>query len=127
MMKKIFGALSALLLITACSGPAGVTNLNPEQFLTKSQESGVTVIDVRTAGEYAQGHIANALNIDVEAGAFETEIAKLDKGANYAIYCRSGRRSTIAAEKMANAGFTTIFNLQGGGFSELAQIGAPTA
>lgn len=126
-MKKIFGMLSALLLITACSGPAGVTNLNAADFLAKSQEPGITVIDVRTAGEYEQGHLANALNIDVEAGAFESEIATLDKSANYAIYCRSGRRSTIAAEKMASAGFTAIFNLQGGGFADLAQIGAPTA
>ena len=126
-MRKLFGLFTVMFLIASCSSPAGVTNLNAQEFLQKSQESSVTVIDVRTAGEFNQGHLANALNIDVEAGEFESEIANLDKNATYAVYCRSGRRSSIAAEKMANAGFTSVFNLQSGGFAELASIGAPTS
>lgn len=125
-MRKLLGLIAAAVLLTSCSSAVGVTNMSAADFLNKSQESGVVVIDVRTAGEYAQGHLANSLNIDVEAGEFETEIAKLDKSVSYAVYCRSGRRSSIAAEKMAKAGFTEIFNLKSGGFSDLAQIGAPT-
>jgi rhodanese-related sulfurtransferase len=71
--------------------------------------------------------LANAINIDVEAGVFDQEIATLDKSATYAVYCRSGRRSGIATEKMAKAGFTSVFNLKQGGFTELAQLGVATA
>jgi rhodanese-related sulfurtransferase len=72
------------------------------------------VVDVRTAGEYAAGHIENAINIDVESSDFDSKIANLDKTVEYAVYCHSGRRSAIAAEKMAKAGFEKITNLEGG-------------
>ena len=126
-MKKIIAFLAITFLLTSCAGSAGVTNLDASAFLEKSQEANVVVIDVRTSAEYAQGHLANAINIDVEAGNFDSEISNLDKKVAYAVYCRSGRRSAIAAEKMANLGFTSIFNLQNGGFADLAGMGAPTA
>ena len=118
-MKKITALLAITFLLTSCAGSAGVTNLDANAFLEKSQETNVVVIDVRTSAEYAQGHMANAINIDVEAGDFDSEIGNLDKKVAYAVYCRSGRRSAIAAEKMANLGFTSIFNLQNGGFADL--------
>ena len=63
---------------------------------------------------YAQGHIENAINIDVEGGQFDSGIAELDKTKTYAIYCRSGRRSGAAVAKMSDAGFTSLFNLNAG-------------
>ena len=84
------------------------------------------IIDVRSFGEYSSGHLQGALNIDVESGGFEAGIANLDKTATYALYCRSGRRSTLAAERMAEAGFTNLFNFNSGGFAELADAGAAT-
>ena len=84
-----------------------------------------TVIDVRTPAEYDAGHVDGALLIDVQAADFEERIAELDPGAPYLVYCRSGRRSAIAAEAMADAGFTDI--VDAGGFDALAQAGAPTA
>jgi rhodanese-related sulfurtransferase len=71
-------------------------------------------LDVRTAGEFAEGHIQNAINIDVEGGQFDSGIAQLDKTKTYAVYCRSGRRSGAAVEKMSDAGFTSLFNLNAG-------------
>jgi phage shock protein E len=82
------------------------------------------VIDVRTPAEYAAGHIAGAQNIDVEAADFGAKIASLDKKAAYLVYCRSGRRSAIAADEMAAAGFTDI--VDGGGMADLVAAGAPT-
>ena len=82
------------------------------------------VIDVRTSAEYAAGHIAGAQNIDVEASDFAARIASLDKKAAYLVYCRSGRRSAIAANQMAAAGFTDI--VDGGGMADLVAAGAPT-
>lgn len=83
------------------------------------------VIDVRTPGEYATGHLAGAINIDVEAGSFAANIKQLDKEAPYLVYCRSGRRSAIAAAQMADAGFTDI--IDAGGLGALANAGAPLA
>ena len=61
-----------------------------------------------------QAIFANSVNIDVEAGSFQNEIANLDKNAQYAVYCHSGRRSGIAAEMMEKNGFKEIHNLQDG-------------
>ena len=53
-----------------------------------------------------------------------TKISTLDKEASYLLYCRSGRRSAIAADEMAKAGFTDI--VDGGGMADLVAAGAPT-
>jgi len=107
-------AAAAALLLAACGGTSAIHTVDASTFATQAQTSGVTVIDVRTPGEFAAGHIANAINIDVEGGAFDAGIAALDKAGTYAVYCHSGRRSLIAANTMADAGFTNIYNLDGG-------------
>ena len=82
-----------------------------------------TVIDVRTPAEYAQAHVVGAINIDVEAPDFSERIAELDPDQPYLVYCRSGRRSALAAQQMAAAGFTDITD--GAGLADLARAGAP--
>ena len=69
------------------------------------------VIDVRTASEFAEGHVQGARNLDIQNGDFEKALETLDKGATYNVYCRSGRRSAAAAEMMRNAGFTNVVDL----------------
>ena len=91
-----------------------MTNLSVEDFATKVSDSSVVVLDVRTAGEFQEGHIQNAINIDYEGLNFEGEVNKLDKTKTYAVYCRSGRRSGLATEVLAKNGFASIFNLNGG-------------
>ena len=115
-MKKIALLVTPLLvLLSACgSSSAKINNLDANGFASDIKNPGVVVLDVRTAGEFASGHIENAINIDVESGSFDSEIAKLDKTVEYAVYCHSGRRSAIAADKMAKAGFTKLTNLQDG-------------
>ena len=104
-----------LLAISACSTSSkSIVNENAGAFAATIQNSGVVVLDVRTSGEFESGHIANSVNIDVEAGSFENEISKLDKNAQYAVYCHSGRRSGIAAEMMEKNGFKEIHNLKDG-------------
>lgn len=74
----------------------------------------VLLLDVRSADEYSQGHIAGALQIDYHSAHFmDCATTKLSKERPVAIYCRSGRRSTAAAEKLAKEGYTLI-NLEGG-------------
>ena len=116
-MKKFIALIAAplLFLLAACGGTsAKINNLNADGFVSEIKNSGVVVLDVRTPGEFAAGHIENAINIDVEGMAFDSEIAKLDKNVEYALYCHSGRRSAIAAEKMTKAGFNKVANLEGG-------------
>lgn len=123
-MKKVIAAVFAsALLLSGCSSNSAVTDLGAADFVTQSQAAGVVIIDVRTAGEFNEGHIANAINIDVESMQFDGEIAALDKDVTYALYCRSGNRSSIAAGKMSDAGFTSILNAQVG-FIDLLGAGA---
>ena len=77
------------------------------------------VIDVRTAAEFAEGHVQGARNLDIQNGDFEKALATLDKDATYNVYCRSGRRSAVAVEMMRNAGFTKVVDL--GASEEAAQ------
>ena len=86
-------------------------------------DDGATVIDVRTPAEFAAGHIPGALNINVESGSFAEEIAELEQSETYVVYCRTGRRSALAADQMAEAGFTTVKDL--GGLSSWANAGYP--
>ncbi len=113
-VAAIVTASTAALLLAACGGTSAVQTIDATAFASQAQTAGVTVIDVRTPDEYAAGHIANAINIDVEGDSFAAGIAELDKAATYAVYCHSGRRSLIAANAMADAGFTSIYNLDGG-------------
>jgi rhodanese-related sulfurtransferase len=68
------------------------------------------VIDVRTPDEFASGHLAGALNIDVEGADFAGAIASLDKTGTYVLYCRSGHRAGIALDTMKSLGFTNLTN-----------------
>ena len=116
MKKALAFVISPLLiLLVACGGSSvKVNNLDANAFASDIKNHGVVVLDVRTAGEYASGHIENAINIDVESSEFDAQIAKLDKKVEYAVYCHSGRRSGIATEKMAKSGFEKVTNLNGG-------------
>jgi rhodanese-related sulfurtransferase len=85
---------------------------------------GAFLVDVRTPAEFAEGYIEGARLIDFQSGNFENEIATLDKNATYAVYCRSGNRSGQAVKVMQDAGFTNVFNMNGG-VIEWANAGLP--
>jgi rhodanese-related sulfurtransferase len=114
MKKLIVVILTSVLILTGCTSADDSVDLKVSDFSAKSQEVGVVSLDVRTADEFAEGHLINAININVESGNFEAEIEKLDKNTTYAVYCRSGRRSAVAVDLMKKAGFTNLYNLDGG-------------
>ena len=128
MKRKLTLILLALFTLTSCAngGTSAIQKVNATEFLNKIAAGNVNIIDVRTADEFNQGHLKGAINLDVESGQFDTALATLDKSKTYALYCHSGRRATIAAKKMADAGFTSIINFNNGGFADLANRGAPT-
>lgn len=67
-----------------------------------------SVIDVRTPSEYAAGHLDGAVNYDVSAASFDTQVGALPRSSHYVLYCRSGNRSAAAAERMRAMGFVSV-------------------
>ena len=76
-----------------------------------SQE--VVVVDVRTRGEYDAGHIENAVLVPNESIGNEMPEALPDKEATLLIYCRSGRRSKEAAQKLLSLGYQSVYDFGG--------------
>ena len=113
-MKKIIVLIASALLLAGCSSSSTASDLSVTEFSAKIAEVGVITLDVRTPGEFAEGYIQGARLIDFQSGNFENEIAALDKNATYAVYCRSGNRSGQAVKVMQDAGFTNVFNMNGG-------------
>jgi len=74
-------------------------------------DAGAIIIDVRSPEEFMAGHLDGALNYNVEDGTLAEQLVGLDPSANYIVYCRSGRRSAIAADMMRNAGFESVTDL----------------
>jgi phage shock protein E len=116
MFKKFLAvATISTIFLTGCSSEGGsAVDLGVAEFQAKTQEADVVILDVRTKGEFNEGHIANSINIDVESDTFLNEISNLDKSKTYAVYCRSGNRSGQAVAKMTNEQFISLYNLNGG-------------
>ena len=82
----------------------------------------LTVIDVRTPAEFAEGHLADAELVDIYEAAFRDEIDGLDRDGSYVLYCRSGNRSGQAAAFMQELGFAEVYDA--GALADLATAGA---
>ena len=119
-MKKtvtlfLFTSLCFLSGITIawCQNPSIL--LAPIEFESKMNEyKNAPLIDVRTPGEFEKGHIKNAINISWNAGRFDTGLETLNPAAPVFVYCLGGGRSSLAAIKLKEMGFQTIYELQGG-------------
>lgn len=90
------------------------TDLTPDEFEKSYIADGTVTIDVRTADEFAQGHLYHAINIDWQKDGFMDEIKEnFNTTLTLAIYCRSGKRSAAAAQALSDAGYK-VLNLTGG-------------
>lgn len=90
------------------------TDLTPDEFEKSYIADGTVTIDVRTADEFAQGHLYHAVNIDWQKDGFMDEIKEyFNTTLTLAIYCRSGKRSAAAAQALSDAGYK-VLNLTGG-------------
>lgn len=93
---------------------ADYANMGVNEFQTLIANPVVQLLDVRSQEEFDEGHIANALLVDVNDGDFvENCVARLDASRPVAVYCRSGRRSARAASLLAAKGYQ-VTNLAGG-------------
>ncbi|HRQ90977.1 MAG TPA: rhodanese-like domain-containing protein [Bacteroidia bacterium] len=74
----------------------------------------VTVLDIRTPEEFADGHIEDAVNIDFTGDGFEAQIAKLDPSKPYLVHCAAGGRSGKSMKIFEKLGFSKIHHLVDG-------------
>lgn len=103
-MKKLFSLLLAATSLVGCQSNTEFKSVDAQQFAEVIANKDVQLVDARTPEEYSEGHIPGAVNIDVKSADFDTQIATLNPDRPVAVYCRSGRRSKLAAERMTNAG-----------------------
>ncbi len=101
---------------TATAAGDPVTVVSPQQGseLLAAPPAGLQVLDVRTAEEFGQGHLADATNIDFYGADFRSRLDTLDRDTPYFVYCHSGNRSGQAVQIMADLGFTQVYDLDGG-------------
>ena len=118
-MKKLIPILLSALMFTGCSGGGNhqtktYRQITMDEAMTMmEQESGYIILDVRRPDEFAAGHIPNAINVPNETIG-TAEIPELpDKDQLIMVYCRSGRRSKEAAEKLVKLGYTNIVEFGG--------------
>ena len=114
-MKKLVFLLLAVMMLTACGQnkendrEAVYVNITAEEAKQiMDTEEGYIILDVRTQEEYDQGHIPGAIVISHEEITEKAEKVLTDKDQLILVYCRSGRRSKIAAEALVELGYTNI-------------------
>ena len=118
-MKKIIFLLLAVMLLAACAQEetkqeAVYMNITAQEAKEiMDRESGYVILDVRTREEYDQGRIPGAIVISHEEVADKAEETLTDKDQLILVYCRSGRRSKIAAEALVELGYTNILEFGG--------------
>lgn len=92
---------------------SGYTSVNTDQ-ATRLFNDDAFVLDVRTAGEYKDGYIGNALNISSTEISSKMNQLPADKETPILVYCLTGARSSRASGAIAKAGYTNVNNLSGG-------------
>ena len=114
-MKKLIFLLLAAILLSACGQAkendreAVYVNITAEEARAiMDTEQGYVILDTRTREEYDQGHIPGAIQISHDEIMEKAEEVLTDKDQLILVYCRSGRRSKIAAEALVELGYTNI-------------------
>jgi rhodanese-related sulfurtransferase len=116
-VNRCITTLLTALLITAGSAcaedPPAATITAPDLAARIADASAPMVLDVRSAQEFASGHVPGAVN--VPHGELANRLTSLDlaPGDEIVVYCESGRRAGTAEESLRSAGFTSVRHLEG--------------
>ena len=110
----ILAAAGCTAPVTETSEVLGIRLITPSDAKTMLEnDPDVLLLDVRTVEEYAAGHIAGSQLLPYDEIESRADELPADRQKPVIIYCRSGRRSAIAAETLASLGFTEIYDLGG--------------
>jgi rhodanese-related sulfurtransferase len=134
--RRVLALVAAVALaISACGGDDGDTaqDETPTEQSTSVEATGISVVspeeaaatiadppedlvilDVRTQEEYDEGHVEGAVLLDFYRDDFAEELATFDRDVPYVLYCRSGNRSQQARQMMADLGFASVQDVDGG-------------
>ena len=117
-IKRLLPFVLSLILLSSCGTPgsssSGYRQISMDEAVKMMRdEKNYIILDARRPDEYAEGHIPGAINVpNEEIGT--AEIAELpDKSQMILVYCRSGRRSKAASEKLVKLGYTNIVEFGG--------------
>ncbi len=115
-MKTILGvfvvALLGMQLAPAEPAKSGVVKVEQAE---RQLAGGAQLLDVRTAEEWAEGRLKGAKRIDVnEEGFVQKAKAALEEDEPVVVYCRSGKRAAAAAKQLREAGFSEVYEIEGG-------------
>mgnify|MGYP003496097993 FL=1 len=117
-IKSLLVALIFTLVTGSCDSQQkdSIQQMQPAEFAQLIQTEDVRILDVRTPAEFKSGHVRGAVPVNVQDDAFLEQVQSIysDKSKPVYVYCKSGRRSMMAAEQMVKAGYTHVINVLGG-------------
>ncbi len=115
-MKTLFTFL-LLFTLSACSSEPDFELITQQQLLANANAgTAQLILDVRSAEEYAEGHVPNAINIsheEIAANLKQIQMMSKDQSIPVVVYCRSGHRAGIALQTLRDNGFENIKHLVG--------------
>lgn len=124
MSKSLFILMLSILGFIGCTAQNGSSIDSKEAYRLIKADANIVILDVRTAKEFADGHVAGAVNIDVNQTDFAQKIDELDRSKTYIVYCRLGIRSRKAVGIMSAKGFKNLYNVSDG-FAGWSKNGLP--
>lgn len=115
-MKRILMLCLCAMMLCSCGTEEKQEEKATSQNITCAQKEelmneGAVLIDVRSASEYAEGHLDNSINLTVDTIGVNIEKLVSDKNTKIIVYCRSGNRSATAANTLINLGYTNVYDL----------------
>lgn len=116
MMKRILMLCLCAMMLCSCGNNEEQLKDSTSKNITCAQkeelmDEGAILIDVRTAQEYAEGHLDKSINLTVDTIGVNIENLIKDKNTKIIVYCRSGNRSATALETLTNLGYKNVYDL----------------
>ena len=119
MKRTVIIFFAIIVLLSGCAQPSGSTTASYKQITQEeakemmTKDDGHIIVDVRRQDEYDEGHIPDAILIPNESITDKQPDELPDLNQIILIYCRSGRRSKEASQKLADMGYTNVYEFGG--------------
>ena len=111
--RLLLAALLVLILAGCGQSPAGASvDISVDEALRQWQNKEAVIIDVRTPGEYRDGHIPGVVNIPLDE--LEKRMGEIPKDKKTVLICRTGSRSAQGTRLLRSKGFNNVYNSTGG-------------